>query len=297
MWKHLKNWLRKLFWKLPWLLLVGLIWLYEEEIRSYLKPDLRETSSQAMKILVVILENSIWIPWALVPTTIIILLLLAYNESRKEYKGKKYENISMSFKRKRKYLIFSIACLFLFVAILSYIWGNPVKGPFAGLTHPKASDEFRFHAGITSILSLHDLSRGIDFSKIMHIPNNPIELTVSRTWWSGWEYDLKLRSIQNNIEINRKNKKHSIRNLPFGWDYNSDDYAIEIVDANRNPIFQLIQDLDYDIYLNAIIISSGTVTIIKGNKLMINAPKSRLSTDGLDVIFKYPTYINRGVRL
>ena len=48
-----------------------------------------------------------------------------------------------------------------------------------------------------------------------------------------------------------KNKKRRISGLPSGWDYNSDEYAIEIVDEDFNPVFQLIQDLDYDIYLNA----------------------------------------------
>lgn len=192
-------------------------------------------------------------------------------------------------------MLLSFMALIWFLAFLSYIWGDPVRGPFAGITHPKASDKFRFHAGATAAFNLKDLSNGIDFSKVIKMPNDPIELRVSRTWWAGWEYDITLKSVESDIKIN--NKKRLIRNLPTDWDYNADDHAIEIVDANLNPVFQLIQASDFDIYLNAILMSNDTVTIMNGEKLIFNLPKRLLSTNGLTRIFKYPSYMNKGERL
>lgn len=67
-------------------------------------------------------------------------------------------------------------------AILSYIWGDPVRGPFYGLRHLQASDKFYFHAGGKIEFPLSELSSGIDFSRIIHIGNNmPINLKVRRT--------------------------------------------------------------------------------------------------------------------
>lgn len=189
----------------------------------------------------------------------------------------------------------SLAVIFSALACLSYIWGDPVRGPFAGLTHPNAPNEFRFHAGATAKFPIKELSRGIDFSRIINMPNNPINLKVSRTWWSGWRFDIKLKTMEGYIEIN--NKKHQIIGLPTGFDYNSDDYAVEIVDSEQKPVFQLIQDLDYDIYLNAVFGSQDRFIMMNGNLLALSVPKSKVESNRSRAIFKYPAYMNRGKRL
>ncbi len=194
----------------------------------------------------------------------------------------------------------TVALLIWTAAGLSYIWGDPVRGPFYGLRSPTASDQFRLHAGGTFIFPIRDLSTGIDFSRAIQMGNsNPITLMVSRTWWNGWQYTVSLR-LGPEQEIRITNK--TIEGLPTGWDFNNDETALEVISPTGQPVFQLIQSSDYDIYVNAMLTSmagqggKARHTILNGNTLLVNADENTRRQHELTPIFKYPRYRNQGVR-
>lgn len=189
----------------------------------------------------------------------------------------------------------TIAGVIWFVAFLTYLWGDPVRGPFHGLTNPTASDRFNLHAGGTAIFPINELSTGVDFSRAIRFGNSsPISLRVSRTWWSGWEYKISLRlGPQQTVELTNS----KIDGLPPGWDFNNDDKSVEIVLPDGQPIFQLIQSSDYDVYINAMLDSGpGRYTILNGNTLLLNVDETERLQNKLTPIFKYPRYRNRGER-
>lgn len=81
---YIKNWRQELYHKWwIWLFIIG-AFLYEDEIRSYVRGYINDTSTLIMQMLSAILENSIWIPWVLVPVTIISLLMYTYFQAKKE---------------------------------------------------------------------------------------------------------------------------------------------------------------------------------------------------------------------
>lgn len=183
-----------------------------------------------------------------------------------------------------------------FLAAVSYIWGDPVRGPFYTLIEPKAPDTFYFHAGINAGFPVKDLSEGIDFGRVISTGQKPppIELRVSRTWWSGWQYNGLLRvSPQHTIKFTNK----SISGLPSGWDYNNDEYAMEIINAEHHPIFQLIQSSDQDIYINSVVdMGDGRAMVLNGERLMMGPRGKVLAELTLQTLFRYPRYANAGKR-
>ena len=149
----------------------------------------------------------------------------------------------------------TIAATLLFFATLSYIWGDPVRGPFYGMVNIHAKNQFNFHAGVTRVFPIHDLINGIDFSQHIVIGDSkPISLKVSNTWWNGWKYTASLRlTLQQTVLITN----NTIEGIPLGWDFNSDENSIEIVNPDGMPVFQIIHSSDYDIYVNAIVPSTS----------------------------------------
>lgn len=73
-------------------LIVFVVFLFEDEIRAYLKPDLSDKTGLAMSMLSFIFDNSIYIPWILVPITFLGLLIKAYIDSSKESLGESKNN-------------------------------------------------------------------------------------------------------------------------------------------------------------------------------------------------------------
>src|SRR5512146_2506975 len=157
-------------------------------------------------------------------------------------------------------------CLW-FLAVMSYIWGDPVRGPFAKLANPRAGDTFTIHAGGSFILPISDLRKGVNFSRAISMPGNPIDLFVKRTWWSGWKCNLTANVDGRAIKLMENNEVGG--DLPPGYDLNFDDSAIELITPSGVPGLQIIQDGDYDIWVNAIIQNrqQGAAMVIKGNSL------------------------------
>src|SRR5271157_5610452 len=85
-------------------------------------------------------------------------------------------------KTRRRVMIGASVILFA-VAVLAYSWGDPVRGPFTYLVHPRADDKFMFHAGFTTRFPFKRLSEGIDFSRVIRFNQpesgkQPLELWV-----------------------------------------------------------------------------------------------------------------------
>jgi hypothetical protein len=94
-------------------------------------------------------------------------------------------------------LVLTITTLFFFAAILSYIWGDPVRGPFANMLHPDDAREFRLIAGVTCFYPVSRLSEGMNFSNCAEFGppgREPLGVWIRKTWWSGLvvESDLKM---------------------------------------------------------------------------------------------------------
>lgn len=194
---------------------------------------------------------------------------------------------------RRHWLAMSI--VFVAAAGLAAIYGDPVRGPFFGLTHPSAKDMFTIHAGAAVHLPVKELKDGIDFTKVFGISNDPIRLFVKRTWWSGRRCDLKITTHTGQIISLIENNKVT-GEAPVGTDINFDDKAIEVVNDEKFPILQVIWEGDDDIYVNAIIDNGVVATIMKGNSLRIKSVRLLTTDDSEQRIFKYPSYLNRGRR-
>jgi hypothetical protein len=180
-------------------------------------------------------------------------------------------------------------------AALAAIYGDPVRGPFYGLTHPSAKDQFTIHAGITMRLPVKGLKDGIDFTKVFAISNDPIQLFVKRTWWSGRRCDLKIKTDGGQFMSLIENNKVT-GEAPIGTDRNFDDTALEIVNGERLPVLQVIWEGEDDVYINAVITNGTIATILKDSKLTFKPIASLTPNDLATRIFKYPSYANRGKR-
>lgn len=88
----IKLWAKKLIKKWPIHLFYITLCFFEDHLRNWLRDILQgflESQSRVITdIMRFLLENSTWIPWALVPTIIIILLIWTYVEAKKEEKRK-----------------------------------------------------------------------------------------------------------------------------------------------------------------------------------------------------------------
>jgi len=196
---------------------------------------------------------------------------------------------------------FTISAFLVFVAIVSYIWGDPVRGPFAYLTNPKNPEKFVFHAGVTCGYPVKRLKDGIDFTNCIKFGTGiqPIQLWVKKTWWSDLRIKMTLLGPGQKPILRYENGEISY--IDPGFDLNHDEYALELVGSSNAPVFQLVIAEDYSaIYANAIIsqnVQNTGVWVLKDNRLQgmpiqeANKPENRL-----DRIFKYPSYAHRGER-
>lgn len=84
--------------------------------------------------------------------------------------------------------------------------------------------------------------------------------------------------------------------MPPGWDVNSDDNAVEIVDAKGLPRLQVIQAGDYDVYINTVLAGEKQAIVFKDDQLEFK-PTNRLTTRDFPTrIFRYPSHAHKGRR-
>lgn len=182
----------------------------------------------------------------------------------------------------------SLAAALWFVAVLAYIWGDPVRGPFARLAHPRAREKFFLHAGGTHAFPIADLRDGIEFSRVIR-PEPPLSMRISRRWLSGMQYEIGIN--KQTIITNDK-----VAGLPIGWDINHDDSAVEVVAEGGIPLLQVVQDGEYDVWINVVMTNRASTVIMSGDRLTIK-PTAQLTPDDYPPpLFKYPSYMHRGVR-
>jgi hypothetical protein len=91
-------------------------------------------------------------------------------------------------------------------------------------------------------------------------------------------------------------KANKLVGYPPGWDYNSNDRAIEIVNDKQLPVFQLIYNRPNHIVINGIFLvrdtPNGPPNIYVANEAGITINPT--SPDSLRRVFKYPSWQHRG---
>src|SRR3984893_4251124 len=91
---------------------------------------------------------------------------------------------------------FSLSALLFCLAVLTYIWGDPVRGPFANLVRPHDAKNLTISVGTnTAVIPVSRLSDWVDLSGFLVVQNwRPLEgLSVRKTWWSGLEVKAALK--------------------------------------------------------------------------------------------------------
>lgn len=87
-------------------------------------------------------------------------------------------------------------------------------------------------------------------------------------------------------------KKNTLSLLPSGWDFNSTSRALEIVNENNVPIYQLIYKTPNHIEINGIFVTKGGLVLANEDGIQLNPPLPILHK--LKRIFKYPSYQYQG---
>jgi hypothetical protein len=188
----------------------------------------------------------------------------------------------------------TLTALCVFIAIVSYFFGDAVRGPFANLTHPR--ETFEFVAGVTCVYPLAQLKNGIDFSRCISVPGQPIELWVQKRWWSGLRVKLTLKGPNGVPFVVFENQKLQLFGSSF--DVNYDNYAFELVEPTGSPEFQLVVSKDYNkIYLNARIdTGTGMVVLRDASMRGMSFQDASKPENHFDRLFKYPSSIHHGER-
>ena len=205
---------------------------------------------------------------------------------------------SQGFARK---LGWTVVVLCFALSALSYIWGDPVRGPFYGVLRPKAKDTFTVHAGADRLFSFKELAGGISLSEVVNAPPQPLEVWLKKTWWSGLRYRIVVKGQGGApvVEVNNDSARLSVA----GWDMNADDTAIEVVGSQLTPLVQVVFSSDYDVWINFALTEmpytgnpKGRVLIVRGDHLEVKPLTGLRREDLPERVFKYPSYIYRGVR-
>lgn len=175
--------------------------------------------------------------------------------------GMAFGGIAMATSENGRRVMWSFTALCWFLAILTWIWGDPVRGPFAKLVHPHSKDDFSIHSGAIMHFPIRELAEGIDFAKLISFTQgtNPVRLKIRKTWWTGTQYSLALEGEGQLYTVLEDNK---VGTLPVGCDVNWDDNALEVINAGGSVIIQVIQDGDQDIYVNTVMYSQDGNTAL-----------------------------------
>jgi hypothetical protein len=192
-------------------------------------------------------------------------------------------------------VLYSLSAVLFFLAVLSYIWGDPVTGPFANLIR-ETPKEFVFQGGAECHYPVRQLASGIDFSSCIKIdPGKPIEVWVSKTWWSGTRIRVTLKFADGTPIFNYRDGEILYRDVQVG-DLNHDDQALELVTEKGIPFFQLIVAKDLSrIYVNSLV-RMGDQGLILRDKSSFLVPLAEAGNYPLYRIFKYPSDIHERER-
>jgi hypothetical protein len=118
--------------------------------------------------------------------------------------------------------------------------------------------------------------------------------------------DVKVYSVENRqpIEI----KHNELQTLPPGWDSNSNDTGLEVVDEQHRPVFQMYYETPTELRIQGIIfVQPAMVVMVNGEDQetfdlsVSHTPEQeafvlqRISEFHLDRLFKYPSAMFPGV--
>jgi hypothetical protein len=110
--------------------------------------------------------------------------------------------------------------------------------------------------------------------------------------------DVKVFSLGSHDLITIKH--NVIESLPSGWDYNSNDHGMEIVNDARQPMFQMYYEAPTIIRVEGIIVVPTMVFLAQGDSLETisfasPALPEAIARFKLDRIFKYPSAMFQGI--
>jgi len=82
--------------------------------------------------------------------------------------------------------------------------------------------------------------------------------------------------------------KNTLSLLPNGWDFNSTNKALEIVNENKIPMYQLIYKTPNHIEINGVFVAKGGLILANSDGIQFNPPLPIPLK--LNRIFKYPSF-------
>jgi hypothetical protein len=167
----------------------------------------------------------------------------------------------------------AVACVaFIYSAIVIWI-SDAIFTPNTTAKEQGASDQFQ-QPTFRELVKTVDFTLGDEghkwsasFEEMKHAPYplsimgfTPIKLYVEeRRLFADVTI---LDSPSSPIEV--RHNEYVVR--PTGWDKNSDSSALEIVDADLNPVFQMIYSSNYSILINGIFITVDLCTAVEPHR-------------------------------
>lgn len=106
--------------------------------------------------------------------------------------------------------------------------------------------------------------------------------------------NVKLYSGDNTTPIEIDGRTFVVQ--PEGWEYNYDALAFEVVDDEKQPVFQFIRRTAFDVVVNGVLSVRGWVVAGNESGLIINPSPLQLAEFSLNPIFKYPSSKYQGQR-
>ena len=91
-------------------------------------------------------------------------------------------------------------------------------------------------------------------------------------------------------------RKNELINKPVGWDMNSDDLAMEVVNDRNDPILQLVYPTDNIAVIRSFFTNDMGYVIMSEHKFGIGRYGNQRPTNPLSRIFEYPSYRFPGKR-
>ena len=161
-----------------------------------------------------------------------------------------------------------------------------IEQPLEEPTFTEGFDHIHFTFGSNRFgYHINDLAR----KQKMIVANNPVFFYVE----DGKPYvDLVINKTLFHPDV--KLEHNEILNRPDNWEMNSDKTALEIVDEEKKPVFQLYYKTQSHIVINGFFNVNGIIVVAYNERTLINTPKN--TPNPLKPIFKYPASEHYGER-
>jgi hypothetical protein len=161
-------------------------------------------------------------------------------------------------------------------------WQTKQSGKEPTFNHKHTKLNFSLGRGITC---------GYSIEQLRQQPNEPFHLGGHVPIKVYVEKDKLYADVEIFSETGMhpiKISKNRISGLPHDWDMNKNEKALEVVDRNSNPVYQLIYKNDGHIILNGIFPFPGGLVVADESGMVMNPALPY--TIQLNRIFKYPAW-------